>query len=91
MEAGIRCGGGRPCLGGFYSTQATWRCGGGEVVWRSAVVVTSMYRLRKWRGAGRRGESLPEGEEEEASSSRLKCCMMQWWWLAGRRRCLVWR
>jgi hypothetical protein len=32
MEAGIRCGGGRPCLGGFYSTQATWRWGGGLAV-----------------------------------------------------------
>jgi hypothetical protein len=55
MEAGIRHGGGRSGLGGFYSARATWRCGGGEVVWWSAAVGASMYRLQEWRGARRRG------------------------------------
>jgi hypothetical protein len=45
MEAGIRRDGGRSGLGGFYRARVAQRCGGGEMVRRTMVVGSSMYRL----------------------------------------------
>jgi hypothetical protein len=57
MEAGIRCGGGRASLGGFYRARAARRCRGKEMVWHPATVGASMYRLWEWRRGSGGGET----------------------------------
>jgi hypothetical protein len=55
MEVGIRRNGGRSGMSAFYRARATWRFEGGEVVRRSIAMDISMYPLREWMRAGRRG------------------------------------
>jgi hypothetical protein len=67
MEAGIRHGGGNPGLGGFYSTRATWRCGGGSMADSGGRFNVSVTGVEGSREEGKqRGRPLPKGKAEEA-------------------------